>query len=181
MRQRLGRLPSPALIIAAIALVFALGGTSVAAVAQLARGSVGTPHLKANAVTGAKIQNSSITSADVRNGSLLRGDFRRGQLPVGPVGAQGPQGPPGLTAREQVSAETPQNSTASRTITATCPVGKKVIGGGVELSGPGRARVTATENKPSGDNAWEGEAFEAVATNAAWKLVVHAICATVAG
>jgi hypothetical protein len=69
------------------------------------------------------------------------------------------------------------SSASPKNITASCPAGKKVFGGGVEISGPGRNRVTAVENKPSGDNAWEGEAFEAVATGAAWKLVVHAICA----
>jgi hypothetical protein len=180
MRQGPKRLPSPAIVLAAIALTFALGGTSIAAVSQLPRGSVGTAQLKTNAVTGAKIANSTITSADVRNGSLLRRDFKRGQLPAGPVGAQGPQGPPGLSGREQLTAESPLNSAASKNVTVTCPSPKKVIGGGVELSGAGRARVTVTENKPVGDNGWEAEAFEAVATPATWKVVVHAVCATVA-
>jgi hypothetical protein len=174
------KLPSPALVLASFALLVALGGTAVASVSQVPRASVGTPQLKANAVTTAKIANNTVTSLDVRNGSLLRRDFRPGQLPAGPVGAQGPQGPPGIAAREQVSAESPLNSLAPKNVTATCPAGKKVIGGGVELSGAGRARVTVTENKPTGDNAWEGEAFEAVNTTATWKIVVHAICATVA-
>jgi hypothetical protein len=177
--KRPRKLPSPALVVAGIALLVALGGTSVAAVSQVPRASVGTPQLKNNAVTGAKIAGSTVTSADVRNGSLLRADFRRGQLPAGPVGAQGPQGPPGLSAREQVSAETTLTSQAPKNVTVTCPAGKRVIGGGAELSGAGRARVTVTENKPSGDNAWEAEAFEAVATNQTWKVVVHAICANV--
>ena len=177
MPQRPRKLPSPALVLAAIALLAALAGTSVAAVSQIPRASVGTAQLKDNAVTSAKIRSSTITTADVRNGSLLRADFRRGQLPAGPAGAQGP---PGLSAREQVSAESPQTSTAPKNVTVTCPTGKVVIGGGVELSGPGRARVTVTENKPAGANAWEAEAYEAVATGAGWKVVVHAICATVA-
>lgn len=181
MRQRLRKLPSPAMVLAATALLVALGGTSIAAVSQIPRASVGAPQLKSNAVTGAKIANSTITSIDVRNRSLRRVDFGQGQLPAGPVGAQGPQGPPGLSAREQVSAESPLNSTASRNITVTCPSGKKAFGGGVELSGAGRARVTVTENTPMGDNGWEAEAFEAVATPQTWKLVVHAICANVAG
>jgi hypothetical protein len=67
-----------------------------------------------------------------------------------------------------------------KNLTVTCPTGKKVMGGGVEVSGAGRNRVTVVENKPSGDNAWEGEAFEAVATGLTWKLVIHAICANVA-
>ncbi len=110
MRQRHAKLPSPAMVLAGTALLIALGGTSVAAVSQIPRASVGAPQLKANAVTSPKIANNTIVSADVRNGSLLRADFRRGQIPAGPVGAQGPQGPAGLSAREQVSAETPQNS-----------------------------------------------------------------------
>jgi hypothetical protein len=176
MRKRFAKLPSPALVVASIALGIALGGTSVAAVSQLPRASVGAPQLKANAVTTAKIRNNDVRSVDVRNGSLLRVDFRAGQIPAGPAG---PQGPPGVSAREQVAAESPQNSTPSKTVTVACPAGKKVLGGGVEISGPGRNRVSTTENHAAGDNGWEAEAFEVVATPAAWKVVVHAICANV--
>ena len=70
--------PSPAMVIACIALTVALGGTSFAAV-TLARNSVGTKQLKKNAVISSK----------VKNGSLLRADFKSGQVPAGP------QGPPG--------------------------------------------------------------------------------------
>jgi hypothetical protein len=178
MRERPRRLPSPAIVVAAIALLVALGGTSIAAVSQVPRASVGTPQLKNNAVTGAKIAASTITSADVKNGSLLRGDFKAGQIPAGPAG---PPGPAGLSAREQVSAETTLTALGPKNVTATCPAGKKVIGGGVELSGAGRNRVSVTENKPFGDNAWEAEAFEVVNTNQTWKVVVHALCANVAG
>jgi hypothetical protein len=174
MRKGLRRAPSPATVIASLALLVALGGTSIAAVSQVPRNSVGAAQLKRNAVTNPKIASNAVRSAEVRNGSLRRVDFKPGQIPPGPTG---PQGPPGLSAREQVSAETPLASTPTRNIATTCPVGKKVIGGGVELSGPGRNRVTVTENKPAGDSGWEGEAFEAVSTNANWKLVVHAICA----
>jgi hypothetical protein len=176
MGKRLAKLPSPALVLASIALGVALGGTSVAAVSQLPRASVGTAQLKTNAVTTAKIRNNDIRSTDVRNGSLLRADFRRGQIPAGPAG---PQGPPGVSAREQVNAESPQNSLPSKTLTVACSAGKKVLGGGVEISGPGRNRVSVTENHAAGDNGWEAEAFEVVATPATWKLVVHAICASV--
>jgi hypothetical protein len=184
------KLPSPATVLASCALLVALGGTSVAAVSALPRGSVGTAQLENGAVTAAKIRNgqvtsadiadSGVTSADVRNGSLRRVDFRPGQLPHGPTGPQGPAGPAGLSGREQLASETPLTAVGPKNLTVSCPAGKKVIGGGVEISGQGRNRVTVVENKPSGDNAWEGEAFEAVATSATWKLVVHAICATVA-
>jgi hypothetical protein len=188
--RRLWRLPSPALVLAAAALVVSLGGTGVATISAVPRGSVGTAELKNGAVTTTKIRNGQVTSADlanggvtsedVRNGTLRRVDFRPGQLPHGPVGPQGPPGSPGVSGREQVATETPLSSFSPKNISVPCPSGKRVLGGGVEISGAGRARVTVVENKPSGDAAWEGEAFEAVATGATWKLVVHAICANVA-
>jgi hypothetical protein len=82
---------SPAMVVACLALLVALGGTSVAAVTAIPRNSVGTPQLKKNAVMSAK----------VKNGSLRASDFAAGQLPAGPAGppgpagAGGPQGPQG--------------------------------------------------------------------------------------
>src|ERR671938_1020220 len=85
MSQLLRRRPSPALVIASLALVFALTGTGIAAVTALPRNSVGTRQLR----------NNSIVSSKVRNHSLLARDFRRGQLPRGPIGPVGPAGPAG--------------------------------------------------------------------------------------
>jgi hypothetical protein len=93
--RSLPRRPSPAMIVACIALLVALGGTSVAAVSQLARNSVGTPQLRTGAVTNPKLRNNAVNSAKVAPRSLLRSDFAPGQLPAGPVGPQGPAGPAG--------------------------------------------------------------------------------------
>jgi len=105
MKMLLSRRPSPAMVVACLALMIALGGTSVAAVTQLGRNSVGprqlqfgavtTPKIRNNAVSAAKIRNNAVSSAKVRNRSLLRVDFARGQLPAGPTGPQGPAGPAG--------------------------------------------------------------------------------------
>jgi hypothetical protein len=94
MRKFLRR-PSPAMIVACLALLVALGGTSVAAVNQLGRNTVDTPQLVNGAVTNPKIRNNAINSSKVANRSLLRSDFAPGQLPAGPVGPQGPAGPTG--------------------------------------------------------------------------------------
>ena len=96
MRHVLRRRPSPAMVVACLALVVALGGTSVAAVSQLVpRNSVGAAQLQTGAVTGAKVRANAITSIKVRNRSLLRSDFAPGQLPAGPTGPMGPAGPAG--------------------------------------------------------------------------------------
>jgi len=76
--------PSPAMVVACIALLFAMTGAGYAA-GMLGPNTVGTKQLKKNAVISSK----------VKNGSLLKADFKRGQLPAGPQGPQGPQGPPG--------------------------------------------------------------------------------------
>jgi hypothetical protein len=96
MRKLVSRRPSPAMVVACLALLVALGGTSVAAVSQLVpRNSVGPNQLQFGAVTGPKIRNNAVTSAKVRNRSLLRTDFAPGQLPAGPTGPAGPAGPAG--------------------------------------------------------------------------------------
>jgi hypothetical protein len=73
------------MVIACLALGVALGGTGIAATVALAPNTVGTPQLKAN----------SITSAKVLNGTLLKADFKAGQLPAGKAGPAGPAGAAG--------------------------------------------------------------------------------------
>ena len=76
--------PSPAMVVASIALVVALGGTGYAAI-KLPANSVGTKQLRKNAVTGAKVKDFS----------LFANDFAAGQIPKGPPGANGANGAPG--------------------------------------------------------------------------------------
>jgi len=84
--------PSPAIVVACMALLIALGGVSYAATA-LPRNSVGTAQLKNNAVTSGKVKNHSLLRADFKNGQVPRGPAG----PAGPTGANGAQGPKGPT------------------------------------------------------------------------------------
>ena len=59
------RRPSPAMVVASIALLAALGGTSVAAVANVPDNSVGTAKIKNNAVTASKIAGNAVNSAKI--------------------------------------------------------------------------------------------------------------------
>ena len=68
-KRRWLHVPSPAMIVACVALFVAMGGTSYAA-ATLAANSVGTKQIKKNAVTSAKIKSAAVTAAKVKNGTL---------------------------------------------------------------------------------------------------------------
>ena len=139
MRSIAATRPSPALVVACLALTVALGGTSYAAV-NLPKNSIGTAHLKKGAVTGPKIKAQT----------LVARHFKQGQLPAGPQGAAGPAGPQGpagpggtagpagiaraeRTTRSSRLADSVTNSTGAAA-TATCPQGMKAIGGGVGSS-----------------------------------------------
>jgi hypothetical protein len=62
--------PSPALVVACIALLISLGGTSVAAVNALAPNSVGTSQLKNNAVVTAKIKSGGVGASDIASNAV---------------------------------------------------------------------------------------------------------------
>jgi hypothetical protein len=151
MRKILRRRPSPAMVVACLALLVALTGTSVAAVNQLGRNTVGPLQLKNGAVTNPKIRNNAVTSAKVANRSLLRSDFAPGQLPAGPTGPQGPVGPAGpagaagprgtigtVTVRNQsvpVSDTGDNNEVyATAELQALCSSGELAISGGAGWS-----------------------------------------------
>jgi hypothetical protein len=70
--------PSPAMVVACLALAVGLAGTGYA-------------------VT--RLPRNSVTTVQVKDFSLLARDFKRGQLPAGKQGPPGPTGPAGAGAR----------------------------------------------------------------------------------
>jgi hypothetical protein len=190
--HRLLRRPSPALVVSGLALLFALGGTSIAAVSALPANSVGPVQLKANAVTNPKIRNgavnnpkianNAVTSSKVLNGSLTSADFAEGQIPAGPQGPAGPAGPSGISGYQVVEADSVSDATATKQLTANCPSGKRVLGGGLQILGAGKQYIASNGGYPSAN----GTAFTGEGQNIGtsipviWQLKVYAICATVA-
>lgn len=148
MRGILRRRPSPAMVVACIALLVALSGTGLAAVAALPVNSVGPLQLKANAVTTPKVAANAITGPKVRNGSLQKADFAPGQLPAGPQGLKGDKGDKGetgaagvigaVTVRTQsvlIGGGTAENAKYStRTVTRNCDSDEKAISAGTGWS-----------------------------------------------
>ena len=96
--------------------VISLAASSGAYAAGLAANSVGTPQLKQQAVTSAKVKNGTLKKKDFKPGTLLAGSS-------GPAGPAGPAGPQGETG--------PMGATG-----ATGPAGLPGSTGGVGPTGP---------------------------------------------
>ena len=156
--------PSPALVVACLALLVALSGVGVAATLAVPRNSVGTVQLRNNAVISSK----------VKNGSLLRADFKSGQLPAGPAGPAGAAGPAGPAGPSDAYARFLDGPVAIPTAAAaiatlTIPqAGNYVIWSKVVISGPAACRLVA-----------EGDTDDSSAADATTvsDLVVHVFSA----
>lgn len=187
------RRPSPAMVVACLALLVALGGTGYAAL-KLPANSVGTAQLQANAVTSAK----------VKNGALLSADFKSGQIPkgsAGPPGAQGPQGakgdtgPAGPVDTSKLLGKTltvvKTESVASGGVdiqSVDCPSGYEATGGGVD--GDAFLIVRASNPKVAGNRTfltpdgaqaaatgWFVTVYNNSVATATWKIAV--VCAKI--
>lgn len=191
-------IPSPAMVVAIVALLLASAGSATAALM----------------VSGQQIRNNSITGADVKQRTLKLGDLslsaRRAlratgvgsqggvpgtdgapgapgpqgpEGPAGPAGPQGPQGDPGISGFEIKYGVSAYNSLHAKVATANCPAGKTAIAGSVDTFGPGSGVVALSEDSPVYTGAtptgWRGRAFETSATASSWLLRVSVHCANV--
>lgn len=141
MSALIARRPSPAMVVACLALLVALGGTGIAAVDALAPNSVGSAQLKRGSVTTPKLASGAVTSAKVQNGSLLAIDFASGEIPAGAQGPAGPQGPAGVidavtvrSASVVVPGGTTNAAYSTRAVQKTCDPGEKAISAGTSWS-----------------------------------------------
>jgi hypothetical protein len=169
MSRLLGHRPSPAMVVAMLALFVALAGTSYAAV-KLPANSVGTKQIKANAVVSSKIKNGTLRRADFEPGALplLRGPQGPQGLPgiAGPQGPRGPEGPPAVTTVDVVDSGAP----ATSPVEMPCPGGEIATGGGGTTSSG-----SLTESRPvvDADGFPVGWHVAATADVAAWVVCVE--------
>ncbi len=182
MRHVLGQRPSAALVVACLALVVALSGTGYAAVV-LPRNSVGTIHLKKGAVTSPKVRDKSLRLLDFAPAERLKLRGTTGDAgPTGPKGDRGdpgPQGPAGLTGLERVTASSCCNSNSLEAVTASCPAGKKVVGGGGFVT-YAPLTVVLYRSEPLADlSGWQAVGKETVVTTGTWGVGAFAVCANV--
>ena len=191
------RIPTPATIIACVALVAALSGTAAAAGlitgAQVANGTLSGLDLRNGSVSGLDVTNGSLTTLDVRDHTLRAVDFAPGVLgsgagipgpqgPAGPAGPQGaagpagPQGSPGLSGVQIVSADSASDSTAFQ-------ADRRVVPRWQEAGRRRRASLRRPRRRCSRRELSHGRhhmaryGFEIVATAVSWHITAYAICA----
>ena len=176
-------------VMSTVAVMIALGGTSYAAT-RIPANSVDSAQIRSKAVKSSDLGDNAVTSTKVKNGSLRAQDFAIGQLPAGPrgaTGAAGPTGPQGLQgvpgATGALGAVTAYSVTAAAdmganqklSFTASCPAGRRAVGGGgrgddnnseltnVSSSRPALSTSTPTANEPPP----EGGSFDG------WRITVR--------
>ena len=131
--------PSPALLVAVVALVAALGGGAVAGVAV-----------------------TSLNKEDKKQVKKIAKKLdKKIELTPGP---KGDQGPPGKNAAENIVVR--ESAVSSGLRTAICMAGERVVGGGAATSPPAALSIngpTETSGTPSG---WSAQAYDNAPTNA---------------
>jgi hypothetical protein len=155
------------------------------------------------AVINSKIKNKAVTSNKIGTESVAGGNLAKKAVTESKIGPEAVTA--GKIGGESISAaklsasfyrqllknvtyvtETSVNDSAnSKTVTATCPVGKEVLGGGVRINGGStdpKAGVTPSESAPvvSASNArigWVAGGREIGEELLSWQVVAYAICA----
>jgi len=104
---------------------------------------------------------------------------------IGPIGPAGPQGAPGISGYERIYGDTgtlQMNVGVSSFVTAVCPAGKRVVGGGHELASSSSQQLSVTMSAPfegtvSGWRVNFRNSFTAGLSNV--QVRVYAVCAIV--
>lgn len=181
------RRPSPALVVACLALLVALGGTGYAAVV-LPRNSVGPMQLRNGAVSSLKVKDGSLALVDfaASQRATLKGDPGAAG-PKGDTGAKGDKGDkgdkgskgdPGLSGYAIVQNTSGLITSSSTAVQADCPAGKVAIGGGGATHYPGVGVSVANSLPVNGGSGWL-VAVNAKTPATGWDYVAYAVCATV--
>lgn len=185
--------PTPAFVLALIALVVAMSGTAVAVTAlapnsvkskHIVNGQVKAKDLGSNAVRGPKVQDASLTGADVADGSLTGEDVQDDSLSGADVNESTLQGVMASRVRIAVSQGPAQQFGAERV--ASCAADEKAIGGGAAwvLAGTNsptqlEAPVTASMPEPAipgvdGATGWRAAGRNVSGVDRAFR--VYAVC-----
>ena len=174
--RTLGRsLPSPAMVVACLALLVALGGTGYAAI-KLPANSVGTKQLKRSAVTGVKVKSNTLGGTQINESKLGRvpSATRATSADTATSATSATSAPVArLDYASAVVALPASGSTVTRG-TVSCAAGLSATGGGAKMVDPFNGFVADTN--PVGKTGWEATGYSSIAQN----MTVYVICAQAA-
>ena len=79
-----------------------------------------------------------------------------------------------MSGYEIVFTQSASSSAGPKIATATCPTGKRVVGGGYATTITNA--TGASSSRPSGNSAWIVTATEFIPTNLNWLVSAYAVC-----
>lgn len=148
---------------------------------QLAKGSVRSGQLGGGVVTEGKIKNAAVSENKLGANSVSTGKLQDGAVTAAKLSTSF-NAQLVKSASYATAASASNTSEAKKTVTASCPTGKQVVGGGAKVVG-GDVLVAVTESAPTAPNSdgkrtgWTASASEAAASAVAWSVEAYAICA----
>jgi hypothetical protein len=168
--------------------------------AKIRNGAVTTGKLRNGAVTGQKIASATIGSGQLANGSVRSGQLggqvvtepkikngavTESKLGTGAVssGKLAPTFLAQLLRNVTYVTETSENdSETEKFVTAKCPSGKEVIGGGARINSSAKVAVAVNASYPLVDSnngriGWIAGGRETPEEKENWQVVAYAICA----
>jgi|1185.fasta_scaffold357496_1 hypothetical protein len=168
------------MIVAVVALIVAMGGTSYAAI-TLPRNSVGPRQIRAGAVGSSELRDRSLGVRDLSR--RARAALRGPQGPPGPAGPPGSAAAGGAGGSGTVTVKTAAGSVGAApvdqevlaTATATCDPGQRVVSGGASTGDPAIASIHASFPAATG-SAWTVTVGNDTTTARAF--TVFAVCIT---
>ena len=166
MRKASGRRPSASIVVAVVALVVAMSGTAVAA-GGLLNGS----QIKKNSIPGNRLANNTITAKQINKSKLgvvpSAKDANYATTAGSATNATNATNAANATtagsaasapiAKVTYTTNSGSLSTNYALITATCPAGTNVIGGGAQVSNESNDYVN--DSYPDGNSGWSVDIY----------------------
>jgi hypothetical protein len=161
--------------------------------ADLAPGSVINSKLKNKAVTNAKLGTESVGSTKLAKKAVTESKLGAEAVTTGKIGSESiSAGKLSLSFYRQllknvtyVTETSVNDSVPTKSVSALCPVGKEVLGGGVRINGGNatpKVGIVVSESAPivaanNGRVGWSAGGREVGDEEASWQVVSYAICA----
>lgn len=156
-------------VVSVLSLLFALGLGTAWAATGLSKNEVRSWNIAKGQVKTPDLGKGAVTSWKVKNGTLLSQDFAQGALPTFGI--------------QRVVTIKPAQDVDSQDVTATCPPGKKAVGGGggwaVVPSDPANIVVLEWSVPTDALDGWTVKARRLPGGFGSWALRAEAVCMNV--